>query len=110
MWGHVTELLIHSLIPKKLRLANRRIRLVQIGEKTGTNISLPADALRTTGLEIFGAGAGLTPEAIQEGTNQVWNWIRNGKLHMNIEKIPLQHIEVAWKRDDFQGKRVVIVI
>lgn len=110
LWGHVTELLIHSFIPKEINFAKRRTRHVQIGEKLGPNIALPADALRTTGLEILGAGAGLTPEAIQEGTTQVWDWIQNGMLHMDIEKIPLQNIEYAWKRDDFQGKRIVIVI
>ena len=56
------------------------------------------------------ASAGITPELLQEGTNQVWDWIQNGRLHMDIEKVALQDIEAAWKRDDFQGKRVVIVI
>lgn len=54
----------------------------------------------------MGAGAAITPELVQESTNQVWNWIQNRKIHMDIEKVALQDIEDAWKRDDFQGKRV----
>jgi len=110
LWGHVTELLVHAFVPKELSFAKRRVRLVQIGEKAGSTISLPAEALRTTGLEIYGASVGLTPQTLQEGTTQVWNWIQNGKLHMDIEEVPLQNIEAAWKREDFQGKRIVIVI
>jgi hypothetical protein len=69
-----------------------------------------ADAVRTSGLEIFGAGARITPEAIQEDTRQVRDWIKSGKLRMDIETVALQDIESVWKRDDFNGKRVVIVI
>ncbi|GMA60466.1 hypothetical protein NZD89_12710 [Alicyclobacillus fastidiosus] len=110
LWGHATETLIRSLVPQELGFAKRRTRLVQIGEKSGSTISLSADSLRTTGIEIMGASAGITPELLQEGTNQVWVWIQNGKFRMDIEKVALQDIEAAWKRDDFRGKRVVIVI
>lgn len=110
LWGNVTQLLIHSLVPKEISFAKRRIRLVQIGEKAGTNISLSSGALRTTGLEIMGASSGITPKVLKEGTNQVWNWIQHDKLHLDIEKIALHDIEAAWKRDDFQGKRAVVII
>ncbi|MFD1676768.1 quinone oxidoreductase family protein [Alicyclobacillus fodiniaquatilis] len=110
LWGRVTELLIRSLVPQGLSFAQGRTRLVQIGEKAGSTISLLADALRTTGLEIMGAGAGLTPEAIPAGAAQVWDWIRAGKLRMDIEQVALQDVADVWERDDFHGKRVVIVV
>jgi hypothetical protein len=72
-------------------------------------ITLSADALRTSGLEITGAGAGLTPEAIGEGTNQVWEWIKAGKLQAEIEVVPLKDVERAWSRADLHGKRIVLV-
>ena len=109
LWGHPTEVLIKTLVPTQLSFAKRRIRLTQIGEKAGTTISLSADSLRTSGLEISGGGAGLTPEAIGEGTNQVWDLIKANKLHLDIETVPLREIESAWKRTDFQGKRIVII-
>ena len=84
------------------------MRLIQIGEIAGHAISLTADALRTSGLEICGAGAGLTPEAIGEGTTIVWDLIRAGKLHADVEAVPLQDIESAWQRD-LHGQRLVIV-
>ncbi|MBU5467972.1 zinc-binding alcohol dehydrogenase family protein [Virgibacillus sp. MSJ-26] len=109
LWGHPTETLINTLIPDEIGYVGNRIRLVQIGEAVGETISLPASSLRNSGLEIIGASAGMTPEAINESTNQVWEWLRENKLKMDIEKVPLKDIESTWKRTDFQGKRIVIV-
>jgi NADPH:quinone reductase-like Zn-dependent oxidoreductase len=108
LWGHPTEILIKTLIPSEIRMS-KRVRLIQIGEKAGTVISLSADSLRTSGLEIYGAAAGLTPETMGEGTNQVWDLIKAKKLHIEIEQVPLKDIESAWKRTDFEGKRLVVV-
>jgi NADPH2:quinone reductase len=109
LWGRPTETLIKTLVPEKLAFARRRTRLVQIGEAAGPTITLPADALRTSGLEIIGAGGGLTPEAIGEGTTQVWEWIKAGKLQAVIEAVPLKDVERAWGRADLHGKRIVLV-
>lgn len=109
MWGHPTELLIEALVPREISFAKHRVRLVQIGEVVGPKISLAAEALRTSGLEILGAGGGLTPESIAEGTQQVWEWIQAGKLQADIEQVPLKDVESAWKRTDVHGKRIVIV-
>jgi len=75
----------------------------------GPTISLEASTLRTSGLEILGAGAGLVPEAIAEGTQQVWEWIKADKLQAEIEQVPLSDVESAWKRTDVYGKRIVLV-
>jgi NADPH:quinone reductase-like Zn-dependent oxidoreductase len=108
LWGHPTELLIQTLVPHELKIS-RSVRLVQIGEKAGSSISLPANALRTSGLQILGGAAGITPDAMAEATNLAWDWIKAGKLHMDIEVVPLKDIEQAWERTDFQGRRIVIV-
>lgn len=109
LWGHPTELLIGALVPRELGFAKRRVRLIQIGEMAGPTLTLSADSLRTSGLEIVGGAAGLTPEAIGEGTAQVWEWVRADKLKMDIEIVPLRDIERAWTRTDVHGKRLVIV-
>jgi NADPH:quinone reductase-like Zn-dependent oxidoreductase len=109
LWGRPTELLISALTPHELAFAKHSIRLIQAGEMAGATISLPADALRTSGLEIIGAGAGITAESIAEGANQVWEWIRAGKLRADIEQVPLSEIEIAWQRE-VQGKRIVVVM
>ena len=109
LWGRPTETLLKTLVPEKLAFARGRTRLVQIGEAAGPTITLSADALRTSGLEITGGGGGLTPEAIGEGTSQVWEWIKAGKLQAEIEVVPLKDVERAWGRADLHGKRIVLV-
>jgi NADPH:quinone reductase-like Zn-dependent oxidoreductase len=109
LWGRPTEVLIKTLVPQELAFAPRRVRLIQIGEMAGPTIALSADAIRTSGLEIFGAGAGISPEAIAVATNQVWDWIAQDKLHMQIEQVPLKDVEHAWQRTDLQGKRIVVI-
>ena len=109
LWGHPTELLLEALTPRELSFARNRVRLVQIGEMAGAEISLSAESLRTSGLEILGAGAGITPEAVAEGTRQVWEWIQAGQLQADIEQVPLKDVESAWQRTDIHGKRLVII-
>jgi NADPH2:quinone reductase len=108
LWGHPTELLLETLTPHEFSFAKHPIRLIQIGEMGGATISLAAEALRTSGLEIVGGAAGLTPEAMGEGTQQVWEWLQAGKLRADIECVPLKDIEAAWGRT-VHGKRLVIV-
>lgn len=109
LWGHPTELLLKALVPHEIFFPKHRIRLVQIGEMGGTTISLAGEALRTSGLEILGAGAGIVPEAIAEGTQLAWEWMKADKLQADIEQVPLSDVESAWKRTDIHGKRIVIV-
>lgn len=109
LWGHPTELLLNSLVPRELSFARHQVRLVQIGVMAGPTIALAGEALRTTGLEILGAGGGITPEAIAEGTGIVWEWLKAGKLSAEIEQVPLREVERAWQRTDIHGKRIVVV-
>lgn len=109
LWGHPTEVLIQTLVPATLHFSGKRIRLIQIGEKAGSTIQLTGDSLRTSGLEIYGAAAGLTPAAMAEGAQQVYDLILAGQLTMEIEQVPLREIEAAWQRSDFQGKRLVVI-
>lgn len=109
LWGHPTQVLLQTLVPHELAFARQRVRLVQIGDMAGATIALPAEALRTSGLEIVGAGGGITPEAVGEGTQLVWDWIKTGKLSADLEQMPLKEVERAWKRTDIHGKRIVLV-
>jgi NADPH2:quinone reductase len=107
VWGRPTELLLKTLVPKEAGFAQRRTRFIQIGEAAGPVISLPADALRTSGLEITGSG-NVSPTVVPEGMQQIWGWIKEGKLSIDIEKIPLKDIADAWERKT-TGQRIVIV-
>ena len=108
IWGHPAEVLIDTFIPTEVGFAKRRVRYMQIGQKAGAHISLPASALRTSGLELIGIGK-IPFEVVQEEMKQVWSWIADEKIDMEIEKVPLADIATAWQRDDLEGKRLVII-
>lgn len=108
LWGHPAEVLISTFVPKVVGIPKKRIRYIQSGEKAGSHISLPASALRTSGLELTGLGP-LSHEVLAEESAKIWQWIREGKLQTDIECVPLARIANAWQRNDLAGKRLVIV-
>jgi len=108
IWGKPAELLIKTFVPKILGLPKRSIRYIHIGEKAGSTISISGESLRTSGLEIYGA-SNIPPAAIPEALNQAWEWIKDNKFQIDIEKIPLSEIQTAWQRENLDGKRLVIV-
>jgi len=108
LWGRPTEVLLSTLVPEELRFA-KPVRLVQIGEKAGPLLHLTADSIRTSGLEIFGGASRLDPAGMESCVKTAYEWIREGKVSMEIEQIPLKDIESAWERDDFHGRRIVII-
>jgi NADPH:quinone reductase-like Zn-dependent oxidoreductase len=106
LWGHPTELLFRALTPSEAKFAKHRMRYVQIGQAAGASITLLAEALRTSGLEI-GVG-NVSPAVLPDAIKQIWAWIRDGNLAIDIEKIPLKDISQAWDLK-IPGKRIVIV-
>jgi NADPH2:quinone reductase len=107
LWGHPTELLLKTFIPEQAGFATHRTRFIQIGQAAGANINLTADTLRTSGLEMTGAG-NIPPEAVPKATKQVWEWIKEDKLTIAVEEVPLKEISEAWQRKA-KGKRIVVM-
>lgn len=110
VWGHPTEVLLETLTRHDLKSVASRTRLVQIGEMAGSTIALPAAALRSSGLELYGAGGGSVPhQAIFEAFPQIWGLAADGRLRIATEPVPLADVERAWQRRDLDGRRLVIV-
>lgn len=108
LWGRPTSVLLSALIPDGFA-RQRRTRLIQIGEVAGPEATLPAAALRTSGVEIVGAATNLDAARVAEALDQVLNWTRAGELRFDIEKVPLSDIEAAWQRTDLHGARLVVM-
>ncbi len=107
LWGRPTELLTRALIPDSFAMP-KATRLVQIGESAGPAIQLTADALRTSGLEIYGAARNMAT-GIAAAYQQVVDWVRGGELTIDVTTMPLSQIEKAWTRTDLRGTRLVII-
>jgi NADPH2:quinone reductase len=108
LWGHPAEVLIDTFIPKEAGFAKQRIRYIQIGQKAGSHISITGSAFRTSGLEMMGIGK-ISNEILTAEIGTIWNWIKENKLYMDIERVPLKDIGNAWQRTELAGKRLVIV-
>ena len=110
LWGHPTEVLLKVLTGHDLKAAASRTRLVEIGEMAGSTIALPAAVLRSSGLELYGAGGGGIPhQAIFDAFPRIWALAADGKLRIKTEPVPLTDVETAWRRIDLDGRRLVIV-
>jgi NADPH2:quinone reductase len=107
VWGRPAELLLETLVPEQVGFAQRRVRFIQIGQAAGARLSLAAETLRTSGLELTGAG-NISPEVVQEAVQQAWDWIRDGSLQIDVERVPLTDVAEAWERD-VSAARLVIV-
>lgn len=110
LWGAPTEALIRSLTRGDLKAASGRTRLVQVGEMAGPSISLPAGALRSSGLEIVGNGSGTlpAPEVMRDVFGRVYAAATTGELTVDAEAVPLTDVEAVWSKDG-QGTRFVLV-
>ena len=84
--------------------------MIQVGESDGSELTVGAESLRTSGVEIYGAAKGLGPETMGEVYGQVVEWARSGELSFDLEQVPLSDIDTAWRRTDLRGKRLVVVL
>jgi NADPH:quinone reductase-like Zn-dependent oxidoreductase len=111
LWGPATEALLGALTRKDFDAATSRVRLVQVGESAGSTIQLPAATLRSSRLEILGAGSGSAP-ASREAWGEAIQWllenVSRGALRIETAEVPLAEIESAWERE-WHGRRPVIV-
>lgn len=107
LWGRPTELLSQALVPEGFGYATPT-RLVQIGESAGPVIELSAEAIRTSGLEIYGASRNMAT-GMAAAYEQVVEWVRTGALTVDVTVMPLSRIDEAWRRTDLRGSRLVVV-
>ena len=110
LWGHPTEVLLDALTGHDTVAVSSRVRLIEIGEMAGATVQLTAAALRSSSVEIYGSGGGgIVPvQAIFEAIPQVWSLAAQGKLRIDIDKVPLADVGKVWRQDS-KGRRVVLV-
>jgi NADPH:quinone reductase-like Zn-dependent oxidoreductase len=107
LWGPPTEAAIAAITRRGLAHTAPRVRLVQVGRMAGPTISLPADVLRSSGLEVFGSGPGTIPLPDIVGAIPEFMAIAaTGDLPIDIDEVPLAEVEAAWQRGG--GRRIVL--
>ena len=109
LWGEPTEAAIAAISRRGLAHVAPRVRLVEVGRMAGPVISLPADVLRSSGLEILGSGPGTIPlPEIIGAIPEFMAIAATGDLPIEIDEIPLAEVEAAWHRPGGGGRRIVL--
>jgi NADPH:quinone reductase-like Zn-dependent oxidoreductase len=111
LWGAPTEALLAAIGHSDFKAAPSRVRLVEVGESAGASVTLPASVLRSSRLEILGAGTGsapTSPDMWVDAIRQMLENVASGKLRIETERVPLSEVESAWGRE-WHGRRPVLI-
>jgi NADPH:quinone reductase-like Zn-dependent oxidoreductase len=108
LWGKSAETLI--VAAAKAGKDAVPIRFVQIGAVSGSNITLPGAALRSSALVMMGSGIGSIPRKSLVGAiSGVLQAVVRGKLKIETEAVPLANVEETWNKDCGNSRVVFIV-
>jgi NADPH:quinone reductase-like Zn-dependent oxidoreductase len=82
-----------------IRVAARGARHVQVGQVAGLDIRLPAPAVRSVSLDLYGFSvAHPSAEVKAEGYRRLAGLVERGEVVIDVEAVPLDRVEVAWER------------
>jgi NADPH:quinone reductase-like Zn-dependent oxidoreductase len=97
LWGQPAELVLQASSQKGLRKAGARVRFIQIGESAGKTISLPAAALRSSGLELLGSGFGSASlDQIRQVLAEFFEAAAKEPFEFRTKAVPLREVEALW--------------
>lgn len=109
LWGRPTELVLEALAKGFRPARTRTTRLVEVGESAGKTIALPAATLRSIDLRLLGSGFGsVSLEGVFNAIPTLLAMAAEGKLGVEVTRVPLEDVEAAWSRED-KGRRIVFV-
>ena len=110
LWGAPTEALLAAFTGQDLTAEPHTTRWIEVGAAAGPTVSLPAETLRSSGLEIYGAGGGSVQlQAILEAVPQILDHAAHGRLRLDVKRVPLSDVETVWNQNN-SGERVVFTI
>lgn len=108
VWGGPAEAVLAAIAQKGLDQKTWRVRYVQIGNMAGPAITLRAEILRSTGLEMVGSGFGSVPmEKIFESLRGILQEAVKRPFEIELKTAPLKDVEKLW--DSKEEARLVFV-
>lgn len=110
LWGRPTEVFVSTLGRTDMELRFSRTRLIQVGTMAGAHVSLPAEVLRSSGLEVRGFGTGNAPPAdhLARLLDELLTLLATGAIRVDVNRVPLSQVEDVWNADQ-RGARTVLV-
>jgi NADPH:quinone reductase-like Zn-dependent oxidoreductase len=99
LWGHSAEAILAAAAGHGAPEGEPRIRFVQIGSISGNTITLPAQLLRSSGVELLGSGLGsLSSQAIYQSLSTMFAAVSKVRFAIDIDPVPLTKVEETWTR------------
>jgi NADPH2:quinone reductase len=101
LWGAPAEALIAAISQKGLQRISPRVRFLQVGSMAGADISLPAEALRSSGLELIGSGFGsVSIDRILQSVVDFLTEASKKPFQFSVKAVPLRDVETAWNSEE----------
>ncbi len=112
LWGESAEAILTAAKGHGAPDGERRLRYVQIGSISGDPISLKAETLRSSGVELMGSGLGsLSAAAIVEALKRMFEAQASGAgLRIDAKAVSLQQVEAMWNCTPPPGCRIVFTV
>ena len=109
LWGPSALAILNACAGHGSLHGEPRIRFVQIGAISGRTIPLPAEILRSSGVELLGSGLGsLSAQSMLSALRTMYEAAATTKFTIETAAVPLSDVTAAWNRDT-GGKRLVFV-
>jgi NADPH:quinone reductase-like Zn-dependent oxidoreductase len=108
LWGKSAERLL--IAGAKAGPEAVPIRFVQVGAASGSDITLPAAALRSSAIELMGSGIGSVPlDRLLRCVDGLLQATVPGGFKIAAIPVPLSEVEHAWPNDDSTRRTVFTV-
>src|SRR5580704_10672313 len=109
LWGPSAELILKAAAGHGSPQGEPRIRFVQVGSIGGNAITLPAQLLRSSRVELLGSGLGsLSARQILQSLTRMFAAVTKVHFAIEIHPVPLAKVEEAWTWKD-DGRRIVFI-
>ena len=109
LWGPSAEAILAAAAGHGAREGEPRIRFVQIGAISGNTITLPAQLLRSSGVELLGSGLGsLSAQAILQSLRTMFAAESKVRFAIDIDRVPLSQVQETWNRKGEESRIVFI--
>lgn len=105
LWGESAEQLL--IAGAKASAEAVPIRFVQVGAASGSDIALPAAALRSSAIELMGSGIGSVPvDRLLHVISELLRATVPAGFRIQAMPVPLSDVARAWRADDSRRRTV----
>jgi NADPH2:quinone reductase len=107
LWGPPAQAALEAIAQKGLSKTAPRVRYVQIGSSAGKTIPLPAETLRSSGLELLGSGFGSASlDQIAHALTAYFSAAAATPFRTSIQTAPLRDVERLWNTPEHATRLV----